>query len=179
MNGGQFGNPWDAMMYGASESAAGEVCADFAALGLTRETWAALDEAAQRDLVTRYLIALGSENTPEQLAADVAALPDAAARLAYLEAKTGCTVPAGGAPGGGGGGGGFVGGAVSTEGGGATVISDEAARRAEELKRAADEAERNPTRYVLTQAPTRKRGGVLLVLAALALALTSGRSRRK
>jgi len=167
----------------ASPPAEGDTC-NFAALGLTRESWAALDADAQRSLVTRFLVALGSETTPEQIAADVAALPDAAARLGYLEAKTGCTVPGGGAPGGGGGGaaggggGPVVGGASS--GGRPPVVSPSVlGGGAAVLPELVPEGE--PTRWVLTPAEgaaRRGRGGALLLAALAAYALTRGRSSR-
>lgn len=140
-----------------SPPAGGDTC-NFEALGLTRESWGGLDAEAQRSLVVRFLVALGSETTPEQIAADVAALPDAAARLAYLEAKTGCTVPGGRPP--------VVSPSVLT--GGAAVLPE-----------LAPEAE--PTRWVLTpgEGVTRRgRGGALLLAALAAYALTRRPSAR-
>ena len=161
-----------------SPPAEGDTC-NFEALGLTRESWGGLDAEAQRSLVVRFLVALGSETTPEQIAADVAALPDAAARLAYLEAKTGCTVPGGAAPGGGGGAGPVVGGAAASGGRPPVVSPSVLTGGAAVLPELAPEAE--PTRWVLRpgEGVTRRgRGGALLLAALAAYALTRRPSAR-
>lgn len=155
----------------------------FEELGLTRESWAGLAAEDQRNLVVRFLSALGSESTPEEIAADVGALPDAAARLAYLEAKTGCRVPEGAAPGGGEGPGAgpTAEGAGPGAGGGPVVVPSTTAaddltpEKADEVRDAAAE----PERWVLTPAAgttRRGRGGLLLVAALAAYALTRRRA---
>lgn len=150
---------------------AADTC-NFEALGLTREAWAGLAADDQRSMVVRFLAALG-RGTAEELEREVGALPDAAARLAFLESRSGCRVPEGAAPGGGGGGGSnpFV---VSVTGGGgaATDLTPEKADAARDASEVA--------RWILTHGGEGRprRGGALLALAALAL-LASGRRRKR
>lgn len=180
---------------GGDAAPEGDPC-NFAALGLTRESWAGLPAEDQRSLVVRFLAALG-RGTAEEIGARVDALPDGLARLAFLERESGCMVPAGDAPGGGGGDApppppppptppppappgadpfveGIMGGyrpvATSTTGGGASTVADPGAVRQEGAE---------GSRWVLVDgsAGRRGKGGAVLALVALGL-LVAGTSRR-
>jgi len=182
---------WTRLARGGGEGGAagpeGDPC-NFEVLGLTRESWAGLAADDQRSLVVRFLASLG-RGTAEEIGAAVDALPDAAARLAFLERESGCAVPLGSAPGGGGGDPpppppppppsppppappGFRPVTTSTTGGGASTFADPGA-----VKDEGAEGER----WVLTNGPTaRGKGGAVLALVALGLLVAgSSRGRRR
>lgn len=185
---------WVRLAGGGGGAGTGDTCS-FEALGLTRESWAGLAADDQRGLVVRFLVSLG-RGTAEEVGARVDALPDGAARLAFLESESGCTVPLGSAPGGGGGdapppppppappgpegnpfveglvdGGGFRPVTTSTTGGGASTFGDAGAVKEEG-------AEGSRWALVDGSAGRRGKGGALLALVALGL-LAAGSSRRR